>query len=540
MVDLEQMAREHLARIYADLSRPDAFPEKPETVEIEETHISIVFLAGDVVYKVKKPVDFGFLDFSTLEKREFYCREELRLNQRLTHEVYLDVVPIRDVGGHLSLHGDGPIEEYAVKMRRLPDDAILGNLIDRNQAGEEAISRVAARLADFYQVAETGPGVDEWGTAQAVGFNIEENVDQSRPYIDRFIAPTQLSLIDEASRAFLEQEAELFRKRVEGGKIREGHGDLHLKHICIEGPEPDQLQIIDCVEFNPRIRCLDVATDIAFLAMDLDYRKRPELAEHLVGRMTELTRDPDLPRLVQFFKAYRAHVRAKVACFLSDDMAPELPDFVAVRSEIESYIDLATSYLVTTRRPLLLVVGGLSGTGKSVLARRLARILGGAHISSDIVRKEMSGHEPATPLAAPYGAGIYESSVTADTYQALIDRGREIIESGQSAILDATFLDEHWRGRARDAVELLDCDLLFVECACPPDIVLQRLEQRITSADQASDADKAIYQRQRERYGDTMVQLRDMSHMVVETDRPSALALDEVLRRIDLVYRFSQ
>jgi uncharacterized protein len=540
MIDAEQLAREHLSRIYADLSRPDAFPERPERVEIEETHISIVFLVGDVVYKVKKPVDFGFLDFSTLEKREFYCREELRLNQRLTSNVYLDVVPIRDDDGRLSLRGDGPVCEYAVKMRRLPDDAILSNLLDRGQAVNHSVDRVAARLATFYEIAETGPGVDEWGSAEAVAFNIQENVDQSQPYVGRFIAPTQLRLIRDASSAFLHDEAELFQARVDAGKIREGHGDLHLKHIYFEGPAPEQLQIIDCVEFNPRIRCLDIATDIAFLAMDLDYRKRPDLAERFIAQMTDRLHDPDLPRLVQFFKAYRAHIRAKVACFLSDEIPPELPEFVAVRSEIESYIDLATSYLVTAPRPLLLLVGGLSGTGKSVVARRLARVLEAQHLSSDIVRKEIAGHEPADRLAAPFGQGIYESSRTADTYQMLISRGQAILESGRSVVLDATFLDEHWRQRARDAFDAVDCDLLFIECACPPHVVYQRLEQRVSDADRASDADKMIYERQRERYGDTMVQLRDMAHLVVDTDRPSALALDEILQCVELEFRLSR
>jgi uncharacterized protein len=537
MVDSDQEIREHVSRIYADLSRPDAFPEQVDEVTIEETHISIVFLVGDTVYKVKRPVDFGFLDFSTLEKRKFYCEEEIRLNQRLTHDVYLDVVPVTDINGRYQIGGDGPVTEYAVKMRRLPDDGILAAMLDRGEVDEYVLGRVAERLVHFYPNAATGEGVDEWGTAEAVGFNIQENVDQSRPYVDRFIAPTQLDLIDRASKAYLASEASLFAKRVADGKIREGHGDLHLKHICIEGPRPEQLQIIDCVEFNPRIRCGDIAVDVAFLAMDLDFQRRPDLASFFIERLTERLSDADLPRLVQFYKAYRAHVRAKVACFMSDNVAPELEEFVAIRSEIERYIDLATSYLVEPKRPTVVLVGGLSGTGKSVLARRIARTLEARWLSSDNLRKEITGHDPTERLGDDYEKGIYSKDVTQEMYDTLISRAVTAAADGKSVVVDATFLDEEWRRRARDAFAIVDADLHFVECHCPPGVVVQRLEHRESDIGEPSDAVASIYREQRERYGDQMVQVQNMNHLVVNTDRPNAQAFEEVLRALDLAPR---
>ena len=537
MVDTDQETREHVSRIYADLSRPEAFPEDVDEVSIEETHISIVFLVGDTVYKVKRPVDFGFLDFSTLEKRKFYGEEEVRLNSRLTHDVYHGVVPVTDVNGRYQIGGDGPVKEWAVKMRRLPDEGVLAEMVQEGTADEYVLNRVVERLVAFYPNADTGEGVDEWGTAESVGFNIQENVDQSQPYVNKFIAPTQLDLIDKASKAFLTGQADLMQKRVDTGKIRDGHGDLHLKHIIIEGPRPEQLQIIDGVEFNPRIRCGDIAMDVAFLAMDLDFQRRPDLANHFIEKLTERMEDPDLPRLVQFYKAYRAHVRAKVACFMSDNIAPEVEEFVAIRSEIERYIDLATSYLVKPKRPSVVIVGGLSGTGKSVLARRIARTLEADWLSSDRIRKEITGHDPTDRLTDKYGTGIYSPKISQETYDTMISRGVSAAANGKSVVLDATFLDAEWRERARDAFKVVDADLQFVECWCPPDVVAQRLEDRESDEQEASDAVQSIYEEQRERYGDQMSKVRDLEHILVDTNRADAEAFDDVLKVLDLVPR---
>lgn len=537
MVDSEQQTREHVSRIYADLSRPEAYPEQVDEVTIEETHISIVFLVGDTVYKVKRPVDFGFLDFSTLEKRKYYAEEEVRLNSRLTYDVYQGVVPIADVNGRYQVNGDGPIVEYAVKMRRLPDDCVLADMVKRGEADEHVLNRVVERLVAFYPNADTGEGVNEWGTAEAVGFNIQENVDQSQPYVNKFIAPTQLDLIDRASKAFLTGKADLMQKRVDTGKIRDGHGDLHLKHIVVEGPRPEQLQIIDGVEFNPRIRCGDIAMDVAFLAMDLDFQRRPDLANHFIAQLTERMDDQDLPALVQFYKAYRAHVRAKVACFMSDNIAPELEEFVAIRSEIERYIDLATSYLVKPTRPTVVIVGGLSGTGKSVLARRVARTLEADWLSSDNIRKEITGHDPRERLGDEYGSGIYSPEVTQETYSTLISRAVTATSHGRSVVLDATFLDEDWRKHARDAFSVVDADLQFVECWCPPEVVEQRLEERQQDTEEASDAGAEIYRNQRDRYGEQMTQVKDLRHLVVDTNRTSAESFEDVLKVLDLVPR---
>jgi aminoglycoside phosphotransferase family enzyme/predicted kinase len=533
MVDVEADAREHTARLIADLGRSDAYPYPVDTIALEETHASLAFLAGDFVYKVKKPVDYGFLDFSTLERRKFFCEEELRLNRRLTRDVYLELVPVVEVGGRLSFHGEGPAREYAVKMRRLDDRQILSYLIENNQVDDSIWTRLSRRLTRFYAEAATGEGIDEWGTVAADWHNIEENIEQSQPYVGTIVAPTQIRLIDEVSRSFLDNERALLEGRLAAGKVREGHGDLHLAHICVEGPEIDDLQIIDCIEFNPRLRCLDIAVDIAFLSMDLDYHGHPAYARRIVDLLTHDLRDPDLPRLVQFFSIYRAHVRAKVACFRTDEIAPELPEFFAVRNEAERYFDLATSYIVESERPTLFLVGGLSGTGKSVISRRLARSIGAGLVSSDTIRLALAGKTPSTRQTVDFGTGIYTEDFTNRTYEEVFTRAEELLVTGRSAVLDATFLNPRWRERARELAEHLGVELLLIECQCPPEVARERLAARARELFEASEADWGIYQEQRHRYGTSFGE-EELPMLTLQTDRPSGQILDDVLQHIEL------
>lgn len=537
MVDPDEAARDHLARIIADLSRPEAYPDPVDAIELVETHASAVFLAGDLVYKIKKPVDFGFLDFSTLERRRFFTHEEIRLNQRLTHDVYLDVVPVVEVGGRLQLFGEGPVVEYAVKMRRLPDDRMLSALLMKGQAGEEIFAAVAERLSRFYNEAATGPGVDEWGTAPAVWRNIRENLEQTAPYLGTIIAPFQLQLIEDVSTRFLSQESDLIADRIARGMIREGHGDLHLAHICVEGPNAADLQIFDCIEFNPRLRCGDIAVDAAFLAMDLDYHGYPELARAFINELSRQLQDPDLARLVHFFSIYRAHVRAKVACFRSNELAPEMPEYLVVKREAERYIDLATSYMVEPEVPTMFLVGGLSGTGKSVVARRLARSLDAALVSSDVVRKELAGLPPTARVPVKYGTGIYTPEHTERTYAAILERAGALLAAGRSVVLDATFLDSQWHERAYDVASSSGADMLLIECRCPPTVVYERLLQRARVASEPSDADWMVYQRQRERFGDTLIRVVDMPCIAINTDQSSSVILDTILSSLRLRHR---
>ncbi|MBI4181229.1 MAG: hypothetical protein HY528_04790, partial [Chloroflexi bacterium] len=246
---------------------PKAYPESPSGVEMVQTQMSFVFLAGDYVYKVKKPVNLGYLDYTTLDKRRFYCQRELELNQRLCPDAYLGVVPITKNKSEIVIAGQGEVIEYAVKMRRLPQERMLNVLLVKSQVSAEMLSRVAAKLAVFHQQAETSDAISSFGGIDAIRLNSEENFSQTLKYFGRTISQARYQHIKDYTNSFIERNAPLFTKRVAGGKIRDCHGDLHAAHICFA----DGICIYDCIEFNDRFRYCDVASEIAFLAMDLDH-----------------------------------------------------------------------------------------------------------------------------------------------------------------------------------------------------------------------------------------------------------------------------
>jgi len=526
--------RAHQSWLLSELSRPEAYPFPVDRIDIEETHISMVFLAGNYAYKVKKPVNFGFLDFTTLEQRRYFCEQEVLLNQRLTEGVYLDVVPIVRIGNHLQFEGEGEVVEYAVKMRRLDFDQTLLRRLQRDAVSTELVAALANRLAAFYRDAARGPEIDQWGTPEAVWLNIRENLDQTQPYIGIVLAPLQHHWISVTSERFLRERLELFQRRLAEGRIVEGHGDLHLAHIFVESEAPPRFQIVDCIEFNPRLRCGDVAVDLAFLSMDFDHHGRSDLARWFVLRSSDALDDPELPLLVHFYSVYRAHVRAKVNCFRLDELAPESDEYTAVRVQAERYIDLATSYLVEPSEPLLILIGGLSGTGKSVLARRLGRCLGVPVYSSDVVRKELAGVALKRRQELPYGAEIYGPELTRATYETLLARAERTLTSGRSVILDATFLDPQWRQAAAALAARCAVTAILVECRCPADIVERRLRYRPQEPGQVSEATWTIYLEQRARFGEKIESLPGLRHLVVDSSQPLPLVLDDVLASLPL------
>lgn len=530
--------RTHQAWLLSELSRPEAYPIPVNQVDIEETHISLVFLAGDYAYKVKKPVNFGFLDFTTLERRRHFCEEEVRLNQRLTNGVYLGVVPITTDGTHLFVEGKGEIVEFAVKMRRLDASRTLLRLLSSHALSETLLAALADRLTQFFRSAARSPEIEQWGTPEAVWFNIRENIEQTEPYVGTIFAPIQHHWIGMLSERFLRERLDLFLRRIREGHIIEGHGDLHLAHIYVEQEAPPLFQIVDCIEFNPRLRCGDVAVDLAFLTMDLDHHGAAPLAAWLTLRLSDLLDDVELPQLVHFYSVYRAHVRAKVNCFRTDELAPESEEFLAVRTQAERYVDLATSYLVEPQGQLLLLIGGLSGTGKSSLARRLARSLRLSLYSSDIVRKELAGVPLDRREALPYGSDIYGKELTEATYQTLLDRAEQDLRSGKSVVLDATFLNSAWREAAAVLGSRYGARVILVECRCPISIVQERLRYRPQEPGQVSEATWPIYLEQRARYGETMSAPPGVQHLIVDSSQPLPLVLDSTLQQLPLRERW--
>jgi aminoglycoside phosphotransferase family enzyme len=319
---------------------PGFYPHTVEAVEFLQTHISSVFLTGAYVYKLKKPMDFGFLDFTTLDSREKYCEKELELNRRLAPSVYLGVEPVTLDDGTPKLSGAGQVVDWVVVMRQLDQNLLGPRVLERGELTIRKIESVVDTLVPFYRSAKTGPGVDEFGSVSTVKFNTDENFEQTAGYVGVTLPRTEYDEIRSFTDNFYQEKGDLFQRRIDQGWVRECHGDLHLGNIFFEDPPV----IFDCIEFNERFRCSDVAVDLAFLVMDLDFQGVPELAKRVVERYVEQSADTGLLELVDFYCCYRAYVRGKIACLTSAD--PSLGE-TGQSEQLElarRYFDLAHRY----------------------------------------------------------------------------------------------------------------------------------------------------------------------------------------------------
>ncbi len=329
-----------LPELIQALLDPKAYPTPPQKIELAQTQMSFVLQADAYVYKIKKPVNLGYLDYSTLDKRLFYCRKEIELNRRLSPDVYLSVVPVVKKSGDIFIEIEGEIIEYAVKMRRLPQDAMLDVLLSNNGVTRQMITDVAEKLAEFHREAETGAGISVFGNLKTLIENTEENFTQTEKYIGKTISEKQHRRIKAYSDNFIKENTPLFQKRVADGRIRDCHGDLHAAHICFD----NGISIYDCIEFNDRFRYCDVASEVAFLAMDLDHYGRADLSDCFVNAYIEESKDKELKQLLGFYKCYRAYVRGKVGCFKYDDPYISAEEKVKELAAARSYFELAESY----------------------------------------------------------------------------------------------------------------------------------------------------------------------------------------------------
>jgi hypothetical protein len=460
-----------------------------------ETHVSYLFFTGKTVYKMKKPVDYGFLDFTTLEKRHFYCLQEVALNSRLSPQVYWGVVPICEQDGSFKVEGSGKTVEYAVKMRQLPRKQALNELLQDDQVSEDDIRRVAVKIANFHKEAATSPDITKLGDLNTVRQNVEENLQQMGPDIDRCLSQEVFDDLLAYSRAFMDVKAGLFARRAKEGWVRDGHGDLHSANVFLE----DDVHIIDCIEFNDRFRCLDVAEDIAFFAMDLEFYGRPDLSRVFISTYEEEMNDHGGSDLLDFFKSYRAQVRGKVAGFRLDD--PSLSD--RERREIlatsQAYYRLAHSYTAKIHaRPIMVLVAGLSGTGKTRLSRELAKRWEMVHISSDITRKGLAGIKAGDHRYETYQEGIYSPEFTLLTYESMYGQAREELAKGKPVVLDASFKMKSERKRAVRIAHELGADFFVIECTACESEIQRRLSRRIEgSEDTLSDGRWEIFPQQK-------------------------------------------
>ncbi len=482
-----------LAQMIEALSNPSAYPDPVGEVEVRHTHISAVFLVGSHVYKVKKPVAFGFLDFSTLARRRHYCEEEVRLNRRLAPEVYLGVVPVTRDDTGVRVEGDGEVIEWAVKMRRLPDEATLQSRLPRGEVGVPVVEALARRIASFHARAESGPRVAAFGRFEVVAGNARENFEQSTAHVGNTVSNALFTRARALTEEALDRHRALIESRAERGVPRDTHGDLRLGHVYyFPGWEPpDDLVIIDCIEFNERFRFADPIADMAFLVMGLTLQGHRDLARAFVEAYLRDSCDGEGRTLVPFYTAYRAAVRGKVEGLkMARPEIAETDRAVALTKAKGSWLLALSELEVPSQKPCLVLVSGLPGTGKSTLARALADRAGFHVIRSDFVRKELTGAASNGRSLSAFGEGIYSAEWTERTYAECLRQAEGLLFEGQRVLVDANFREEAWRRAFLDAAIRWGVPAGLLHCQADPEVVRQRLASR---RGDASDADWGVY-----------------------------------------------
>ncbi len=463
------------------LLKPAAYPHAVDSVTCIETHISAVFLAGSFAYKIKKPVNFGFVDFSTLQKRKKYCEEESRLNRRLAPHIYLEVVPIFGPIEEPSFSGDGEPIEYAVKMRRFPQDQLLSELAENNHLDPALIIDLAERVADFHiNAAERAPEASPLGCADSMHHWFNENFEQ----IERLVkdAPTleSLSALKVWGERQYKQNQDLLTIRKQAGFVRECHGDLHLGNIVAIDKVP---VCFDCIEFNDDFRWIDTMNEVAFLLMDLDHRGYLQLACEFINRYLKITGDYDGLTLLNYYRVYRALVRAKVSLL---KQSPPY-DF----SEFDHYLQLSLNY-IKPAKPTLIITHGVSGSGKSYWSELISQEIGAIHIRSDIERKRLFGFSANQQTNASTMQGIYTRDITQKTYENLRNISALILNAGFSVIVDATFLLISDRSAFKSLAEQLDLQFFILAFSADDAMLRQRIQQRIIKNNDPSEANEEI------------------------------------------------
>ncbi len=496
------MPASELPPLIQALLNPSAYPHPVDRIELRQTHISYVLLTGENVYKIKKPVDFGFLNFSTVGRRRFYCGREVAFNSPLCSDTYVGVVPIRQRDGQFSVGGTGRTVEYAVHMRRLPEDRMMHNLLARDEATPRMVEAVAEKLAAFHASAEVSHRLARYGD-WAIRYNTTENIAQWTPYIGRTLTAQQDRIMRAYVDAFYARKTDVLQRRIADLRIHRVHADLRSDSIVIgktkHRPGPEDICIFDCVEFSRRLSILDVARDVGFLKMDLDYRGREDLADAFVRRYEEVSQDRDLLEVVDFYAFYSACVRGKVEAFLLDQAEVPAADKRGARDASRRYFDLACRYAESLPPAMLVITCGLPATGKSTVARSLGK-REFTVLSSDVVRKELAGIAPDERRLEGFGGGIYSPEFTERTYGVLLDRAQALLQRGRSVVLDASFNRRPHRRAAERLARQTGAQFACLWFDLPEHAILSLLERRFRGGKGPSDARPEIFARQKRRF----------------------------------------
>jgi uncharacterized protein len=481
--------------LFAFLESPESYPHGPTEVRAIQTHISWVFVASPFVFKVKKRVNLGFLDFSTLEKRRYFCQREIELNRRLCPEIYLDAVPVYETDSGFSFKPPGKIVDYAVNMKELPHGCFLNELLEKNLVGEKEISRVISTLHRFYQAEISTAEIEQWGTPEKLKISTDENFTQVEPFIGETISPAAFEAIRHYTNQFYELNENLFHERIQQHRVLDCHGDLRLDHVHLT---PEATTIFDCIEFNDRFRFIDIANDLAFLAMDFDFKGRSDLGNLFLRNAARELGDAGMLKVANFYKCYRAFVRGKVESIQGTEK--ETTNSWEHQKQAARYFRLALGYAIAGAEPFILVVMGRVGTGKSTIAKRLASELDWPVFSSDETRKTLTGVPLTQRTPSELRAETYSARMTQKTYKKLLESGLAAIgccsrgrrprlpQPHNGVILDATFSTRALRKFLREECNKANVSIQFVELEVDPDEIKNRLKFRDEKTAETSDA----------------------------------------------------
>jgi aminoglycoside phosphotransferase family enzyme/predicted kinase len=515
--------------LIAFLLDPESYPYHTRRVHLVQTHASYVFLGCPYVYKVKKKVNFGFLDFSSLENRRYYSEREVILNRRLCPEIYLGVIPISLIAGKLTFGEGEKVVEYAVRMRRLQDRYFMLRLLRRDQVTTRDLDRIVSKLKDFYEAETPTQKITKWGAIEKLKISTDENFDQTRVFIGATISKAAFEAIAFYTAAFYAQNAELFNSRARGHRIRDCHGDLHLEHIHLA---PKALSIYDCIEFNDRFRYIDVANDVAFLAMDFDHHRRRDFSREIAARMADALRDNEMLDLMDFYKCYRAYVRGKVESFHQARTEVSETEKKKSRTQARRYFRLALRYAVCGSKPTVLIVMGRIASGKSMLAHALGHELDCEVISSDRVRKELAG-VPLYKRDEESARRLYSEAMTKETYKMLFQCAASQLDLDASVILDATFGRSQHRDELSQLLDSKGATYRFIEARAPDEVLKRRLEQREGATHEISDARLENFETLTRSY-EVPSEIQTDHCIQVATDRPATMTIEETLKGLVL------
>jgi aminoglycoside phosphotransferase family enzyme/predicted kinase len=510
------------------LQNSESYPHPVDQIKLVETHISWILLTGCYAYKIKKPVKFSFVDFSTLERRRWFCEEEVRLNRRLAPDVYLGIVPITGSPSHPRMDGSGPPFEFAVKMKQFSSASEIHRILNSKEIAEPFIQELAENIARFHgQIEQAGEEVPS-GNPDMVWRPVGECLDEMP--LDRLTqkAREQLGLIERGLLEEWRNMSGIFRQRKRSGYVRECHGDLHVGNIAMfEG----KVCVFDALEFEPRLRWIDVMSEVAFLVMDLEKYGRQDLAYLFLNQYLELTGDYEGLRVLRFYKVYRALVRAKVAGLRLAQLTERGVEEEKAKGELIGYVEFAHRFMACAS-PTLILMHGVSGTGKTTVSTEILKTIGAIRVRSDVERKRIFAETLKSKATLPQDAGLYHSDMTARTYEQLRDLARTLLQAGFLVIIDATFLRQSQRELFRRLAKEQECECLIVDVSAPQAVLAERIELRSREGRDASDATVEIMERQQET-DESFTQEEEPNVIMVKSMDPQSIisALEDIKKK---------